>query len=477
MICQTCPILMSVETPVFSRVRVTVLDSAGVGMAQNRLAQYPWDADTIKLDKPHDPIPVNSISNASQIKPINAPVLLSLGLDRLPGLENMKTVQEKGSIEVKGAYGVLTPTFEGNGSPEGHQALMGHIVDKPYELFNTETGFPDDIVDLVRNTVKKVVGREVEIIRNTGEKKDDISGTTFINLPEIGDAHVASKDKNILKVPIYASSDSLIQIALHQRVIPQEQILEIGQAVRDAVNQTDHRIARIIMRPFINNPKYDPNREINDQNPRYIRVEEDRKDFGVDPDGLTLIDYLEEAGIPVGGVGKAPSMVNYQGFGDEETVHKRVHKLGTDKERMEHIVAYFADHRDLSPQVNFDNIISLDEKYGHRREPENYIDHLNMLAAYIAQAMMFMAEDDLWILTADHGNDPTQKKHTNHTNEMVPLFVYSPKMKRAVNLGVRSTYVDVAATVAENFGIGDKITNGTSFLRELVEATSKAINN
>ncbi|OGG25657.1 hypothetical protein A3E42_04965 [Candidatus Gottesmanbacteria bacterium RIFCSPHIGHO2_12_FULL_40_13] len=429
------------EAPLFSRVRVTVIDAAGCGEALNRQQDFPLD------------IGVNSLSNASQIEPVNAPALQSLGLTLLPGLENMRTIPRQGSVEIKGAYGVLTPTFKGNGSPEGHQALMGHIVENPYLLFD-KTGFPQEVVDLVRDTVSEVMDRKVEIVRYPGT--DDVNGVKFINTPGIGDRHYASKEGDgQLVIPIYASSDSLIQIALHEGVVPYEKIKEIGKAVRKAVNEKGFRIARIIMRPFEDDP--------DQKDGSFRRVSKHRIDFGVDPDELTLIDFLKEVGIPIHGVGKAASMLNFHGF-DEELIFK----LDSDERRMESIVADFADYSDLGPAFSFDNLVGLDELFGHRRKAKEYIDHFNMLAKYIAQGMLAMAKDDLWIITADHGNDPTQHKHNNHTNEMVPIFVFSPKIKKSINLGARDSYADVAKTVAENFRIADKIKNGKSFLRELI---------
>lgn len=429
------------EAPLFHHVRVTVIDSAGCGEAVNRKSDYPKD------------IGVNSISNASQIEPINAPALVSLGLDRIPGLEDMKMTPRSGSVEVNGTYGVLTPTFVGNGSTEGHQALMGHITERPFMFFD-QTGFPPDVVDLVKITIAELVDREVEIVRYPGT--DDVNGVRFINTPGIGDKHVASKNTNgPLVIPIYASSDSLIQIALHQDVIPQEQIEEIGKAVRTAVDQQGYQIGRIIMRPFVDDP---------DQvDGPFKRVSKDRRDYGMDPDEQTVVDYLQELKISIGGVGKAASMLNYSGFDKS-----KVHKLDSDEARIQRIIADWEDHSDNSPCFSFDNLVELDEKYGHRRKPKEWVRHFNMIASYIAQGMLAMADDDLWIITADHGNDPTHENHNNHTNEMVPVFAYSPRMKRAVNLGIRESYADVAQTVAENFRMDGKLRHGDSFLKKLL---------
>lgn len=428
---------MGMENPAFSRVRVTIIDGAGCGEAINRRERYPFDTG------------VNSILHASQTKPLDASALQSLGLGSIPGLQEME-FSNNDSKPIQGAYGALTPSHVGNGSPEGHQALMGYNVKEPYLYFD-KTGFPPEVVQLVQETVAQVVKREVEIVRYP--ETDDINGVKFINTPGIGDAHVASaKGDGPLVVPIYASSDSLIQIALHQGVVPQETIKEIGKAVREAVDKAHLRIGRIIMRPFEDGKGKDA----------FDRVSADRIDFGVDPDGATLLDVLAEAGVPISGFGKAASMLNYHGVDPTN-----IQKLKNDEERMQAIVDFWGE-KDDSKQFGFDNLVGTDELWGHPRKSKEWSEHITMISKYIAQGMLGMTNSDLWIITADHGNDPKQEKHNNHTNEMVPLLVYSPKIKRFINLGVRQSFADVAKTVAENFGVADKLQEGESFLHELI---------
>lgn len=420
----------------YKSVHLSVIDGVGCGEAVARRPQYPRDQDA------------NSLVHASRFNPLNAPTLLSLGLHQIHGLENLQTATPK-PTQVKGAYGSMTPTFAGNGSTEGHQALMGHIVEDPYLVFN-ETGFPPQLISLVESTIEAVLHRPVKVIRYPDT--DDINGVAFINHPTIGPAHVASHESTgPLLIPMYASTDSVVQIALHQGIVPQPQIEAIGKAVRAALNEHHFRVARVIMRPFKNSDSPD----------RFERISADRRDYGVDPDQPTLINYLAEAGIPVFGLGKAPAMLNYAGFQPDH-----IHKLGTDEERMQAIVADFADHQQ-GPHFSFDNLIGTDELYGHTRKPAEYIDHIGMLDRYIAQGILAMADDGLWILTSDHGNDPTQNRHTNHTNEHVPVVIASPRFRRPIEIGVRPTYADLAKTIADIFGVADQLPLGTSFLRRL----------
>lgn len=287
---------MGMENPAFSRVRVSIIDGAGCGEAINRRERYPFDTG------------VNSILHASQTKPLDASALQSLGLGSIPGLQEVKFLNND-SKPIQGACGALTPSHVGNGSPEGHQALMGYNVKEPYLYFD-KTGFPSEVVQLVQDTVAQVLNRDVEIVRYPGT--DDINGVKFINTNGIGDVHVASaKGDGPLKIPIYASSDSLVQIALHQGVIPQGTIEKIGIAVRGAVDKAHLRIGRIIMRPFKDGEGKDT----------FDRVSGDRRDYGVDPDGATLLDILAEAGVSISGFGKAASMLNYRGV-DQAKIKK-----------------------------------------------------------------------------------------------------------------------------------------------------------
>jgi len=430
---------MGKEGPAFSRVRVTIIDGAGCGEAKNRRANHPHDEGT------------NSILHASYARPLEASALDSLGIRRIPGLEDLHINGKK--EEVRGAYGVLTPSHTGNGSPEGHGALMGYDVQEPYLYFDKD-GFPPEIMALVQDAVGTALHRPVQIIRNPGT--DDIGGVPFINKAGIGDAHVASaQGDGPLKIPTYASSDSLVQIALHQLVVPQPMIEQIGKVVRAAIDKKGLRIGRVIMRPFTDNDKYPLEQD------RFKRVSADRRDYAVDADGPTLLDVLAAAGIPINGFGKAASMLNYRGVDP-----RNIQKLGSDEERMQAIVDFWKQQGGKN-QFGFDNLVGTDELWGHPRKPEEWSNHLSMISRYIAQGMLGMTDTDLWIITADHGNDPTQKKHFNHTNERVPLLVFSPRIQGSINLGVRKSFADVAKTVAENFGVAKNPLDGTSFLQEL----------
>jgi len=424
------------EAP-FKHVELTVLDGVGCGEASDTRSQYPEDVGT------------NALANASQVNPLYAPALQAMGLEHIPGLEEMRVTEGVARNRVRGAFGALDPTFAGNGSPEGHQGLMGHVVEAPYLLFNTEEGFPPEVTELVRDTIARIVGRDVEIIRYPGT--DDINGVKFVNHRNIGPAHLQSGEGDgPLKVPIYASSDSLIQIALHQGVIPQEQIEIIGKAVRKAVDDARIRIGRIIMRPFIGGPD------------EFTRVSADRRDYGVDPDEPTLANHLSEAGVHVYGIGKAASMLNYSGFDPAN-----LRKLKTDEERMAAIAAKMGMMSE-GPNFGFSNIIGNDELWGHPRKPAEWMQHMAMIDSWVQRGVERMTDNDLWLFTADHGNDPTQKAHTNHTRERSVLLAYSPRLYRPIDLGVRTSFADVAKTVAENFGVGDKIERGKSFLPELL---------
>src|SRR3989338_4687540 len=296
-------------TKYFDRVAVAVMDGVGCGTPDDVKEKYQEDEGA------------NSLGNASSVTPINAPGLQKMGLEFIPGFQGLKAANPISHDQVRGAYGALTPTFAGKGSPEGHQALMGLVNQIPYLTFDKD-GFPDCVVREVEEAAAKVIGRAVKIVRYP--ETDDVNGVKFINTSGIGDVHLASKDQGTgeLLLPIYASSESLIQIAIHQGVLPQEVIEDVGKAVRAAISP---QILRVIMRPFIG-----------DRPGSFTRVEEDRRDYGLDPSGPTVLDHLAEQNIPVYGIGKTPDMFNQRGFSPT-----RIEKGHDDRERIQSLIRHF----------------------------------------------------------------------------------------------------------------------------------------
>ena len=427
----------------FDKIAVVVLDGVCCGEAADTKERFPEDTGA------------NSLLHAAQRERLDAPALQHMGIKYVPGLEELPLSPPLPYDYIRGAFGALEPTFPGKESPEGHQALMGHEVKKPYLLFN-KTGIPADVIHDIEREVQAIVGREVEVIRYPGT--DDVSGTTFIDHPMIGPLHLQSKDSSgPLKLPVYASSDSVVQIAIHQEVLPQEIIERIGRAVRENVlNALGRRVGRVIMRPFTGSPG------------SFTRISEDRRDYGVDPDGETVIDHLTEAGIPVFGIGKAANMFNNRGFPDGHS-----QKFSTDAQRLAEVLAHM---RNMKEEFIIANLIETDELYGHRRDPHGYIRHINMLSSTLGTITQAMTDRDLLMVTSDHGNDPTHtacaneptKPHTNHTRERVPLLASSPRIRKPIDLGIRKTYADVAATIAENFDIEYELIQGNSFLQKLL---------
>ncbi|GEM_PF-6854183 len=372
-----------------------------------------------------------------------------MGLETIPGLEDLKLVRETAWRNVRGAVGAIEPIFAGNGSPEGHLAMMGHRVRNPYRLFN-RTGFPPELIARIEHEVEQVVRRPVKVIRYPGT--DDINGETFFNHPDIGNVHYQSRDRSQpFFLPVYASSDSLVQVALHLDVLPLTMMEDVARAIRTrALTGEFANVARVILRVWEGEPG------------KFERVSKFRKDFGVDPDGLTLIDHLAEKGVEVFAVGKAAEMLNDRGFAEG-----RVKKGDTDDERIMEVERRMRE--EPGDGLVFANLKYTDEKSGHKRNPALYVDHVEAASRGIAAVTRAMGHRDLLIVTSDHGTDPTHPGHTNHTRERSPLVVYSPLFTGPIELGVRSSHADVAATLAEIFGVEDRMSEGTSFLRELIQ--------
>ena len=414
----------------YKNVAVVVLDGIGCGSPADVVNPYPEDAGA------------HSLLHTSERLPLAAHALQEIGLELVPGCEDVQFLSRVAAADVVGAYGALHPNFQGKGSPEGHMALMGYENQTSYEMYD-ETGFSPLVIDIVEAAASGVMEREVRVLRRP--EGDSVSGTTFMHDPRIGMRHVESASEGVLLLPAYTSTDSVVQLMAHEGVISQLQLEDIGRRVRSSLDDASLRVGRVIIRPFHSLP-----------DGSFARLSAKRRDYGLDPDGPTVIDALEEVSVGVHSAGKAASMLNKRGFDVTN-----VHKLDNDPRRALAVLDHFAN----SGGFMFANLTNTDEKGGHRRNPLKYWRLLAMYSEMFGDAVLpKMGRDDLIIFASDHGNDPTFDfipgtgvVHTNHTWERTPVLAWSPRMlerpqgDRAINLGVRSTFADVAATVAQNY--------------------------
>ncbi|MDR3048240.1 MAG: phosphopentomutase [Elusimicrobiota bacterium] len=388
-----------------NRIVLIVLDSAGIG-------------DLPDADKYGD-IGTNTIKHCLDFMGSDfvLPNMAKLGLYKL--LEENKIADK----DIIGSYGKMMTKAPAKDTIAGHWEMMGYIIDKAMPVY--PNGFPKEIIE----TYEKSIG--TKIIGNC-----PASGTEIIN--KLGDEHLRTG------YPIvYTSADSVFQVACHEERFGLQKLYDICKIARQIMSG-DNAIGRIIARPFIGS------------NGKYARTE-NRKDYSLSPKN-TVLDDLKAAGGETIAIGKIEDIFNFCGI--TKSFHTRTNADGM-KETLEQIKNK-ADKKTLI----FTNLVDFDMLWGHRRDAAAYAKGLKDFDDLLPQLINSLDNQDMLIITADHGCDPAYKKHTDHTREFVPLLVYGKFLKQNVDLGIRGSLSDIGQTIADIFDLKAK-ENGESFKREI----------
>ncbi|MEW5801903.1 MAG: phosphopentomutase [bacterium] len=387
----------------YQRILVVVLDSLGVGALPD--AEKYGDAGSNTL-----------LNMAAAVGGIHLPTMERLGLARVCPFAGHDP-----SIQPRGAYGRMAEASCGKDSTVGHWELMGIVVDRPFPVY--PHGFPDEVLDPFRQAAgTKILGNV------------PASGTEIID--RLGSEHVRTG------YPIvYTSQDSVFQIAAHEEVIPVERLYEICSIAR-ALLKGPHAVARVIARPFIGGPG------------TWKRTSR-RRDFSLEPPEADVLDLVKEKGIAVTGIGKVTDI-----FADRGFTRKIPAKGNTDTiDKIEQTLA------EMEKGILFANLVDFDMLYGHRNDPQGYAEALRFFDHRLQTILTALNSDDLLMIVGDHGCDPTTPS-TDHSREYIPILAYTPAAGEGVNLGTRSSFADVAQTIAQNFYVSE-LAKGTSFLDEI----------
>ena len=391
----------------FKRVFVIVMDSLGVGAGDDAYKYNDEGTNTLK-----------HLSYAK--KDFSIPTLQKLGLGNITDVNNTEFNENH-----LASYGVMKELSVGKDTLTGHWEMMGLKVDTAFPAF-TETGFPQELID----ELKKQTGHD--FIGNIAA-----SGTEI--LKDLGEEHIKTK-----KLIIYTSADSVLQIACNEDVFPIEEQYRVCEIARKVtLSKKEWMVGRIIARPFIG-----------DNKDNFTRTAK-RHDYAVNPSGKTVLESLKENDYSVIAVGKINDIFN--GVGVTETIKTKSNEHGMD----ETIKLLEKDFTGLC----FVNLVDFDAVYGHRRDALGYAECVERFDKKINLFLEGLNEDDLVILSADHGNDPIHSG-TDHTRENVPLIVYSKKVNNPVDLGIRESFSDIGCTIADNFNV-EKPLIGKSFLDQL----------
>ncbi len=388
----------------FNKIHVVVMDSVGIGEAPDAANFGDVGAHTLG-------------HIAEKMNGLTMPVMESMGLANIEPLQGMQATNEP-----KAYYGKMQEASVGKDTMTGHWEIMGLNIDKPFKVY--PDGFPAELIaELEKRTGRKVLCNQ------------PASGTQVIE--DFGKEHMETG-----AIIVYTSADPVLQIAAHEEIIPLEELYKICEIARELTLQPEYLVGRVIARPFIGTPG-DFSRTSN------------RHDYALKPFGRTTMNVLKDAGLDVIAIGKISDIFNGEGVTD--AVRTKNNTDGMDK---------FAEvvRRDFHG-MSFLNLVDFDANFGHRRDPLGYGQALEDFDARLTEVTSAMSEDDLLIITADHGNDPTFHG-TDHTREYVPLIVYSPRFNGGAELELRETFADIAATVAENFQV-EAPAFGKSFLQEL----------
>lgn len=326
------------------------------------------------------------------------------------------------NLPVKTYYMKAEEVSNGKDTLTGHLEMMGILTKVPFKTF-TDTGFPKELIEeLEKKSNRKVIGNK------------NASGTAIIE--ELGEEHL--KTGSLI---VYTSADSVLQIAAHEEVVPLSELYRICEIAREITLKDDWKVGRIIARPFIG------------EKGSFKRTE-NRHDYALNPSGKTCLDHLKEKNLDVLAIGKISDIFN--GCGITKSIKT--------KNNLDGIMKIIEQEREDFHGLCFANLNDFDSLYGHRRNVLGYANALLEFDNYLDAIIENLREDDLLIVTADHGNDPTFRG-TDHTRENIPVAVYSKSFKGKGNLADLKTFADIGATIADNFQVSAPY--GTSFLKEL----------
>ncbi|ATO51086.1 phosphopentomutase [Brevibacillus laterosporus] len=388
----------------FSRVFLIVLDSVGIG-------ELP-DAKNFNDEGSHT---LGHI--AQKVEGFALPHLAELGLGTIASLHNVPAVAAP-----RAHYGKMKEISMGKDTTTGHWEIMGLHVSTPFNTY--PDGFPQELIEEFEQRIgRKVLGNKVA------------SGTEILD--ELGEEHMKTG-----AVIVYTSADSVFQVAAHEEIVPLEELYKICEIARELTLRDEYAVTRVIARPFLGKPG------------AFERTS-NRHDYSVKPFDKTVMNNLVDAGLTSIAIGKISDI--YAGEGVSKEIRSKDNMDGVDK--------LLQSMQESFTGLSFVNLVDFDAKYGHRRDTEGYGKALMEFDARVPELLAALKENDLLIITADHGNDPTHHG-TDHTREYVPVLAYYKNLETGKNLGVRETFADLGATIAENFEVKmPKI--GQSFLAQL----------
>lgn len=393
----------------YNRIFIIVVDSLGVG-ALNDAPDY-GDANTDTLG--------HISQNVGEFK---IPNLQKLGIANLHGLKQVAPVSRP-----MGYYTKLNEASTGKDTMTGHWEMMGLHITKPFRTF-TETGFPEELLEeLSRRTGRVIIGNK------------SASGTEILD--ELAEEEIAAGH-----MIVYTSADSVLQICGNEETFGLEELYRCCEIARDITMKDEWKVGRVIARPYVGRRRGEFKRTSN------------RHDYALKPYGRTALNALKDAGFDVISVGKIFDIFDGEGITESNKSKSSVHGMEQTIEIAK---------RDFEG-LCFVNLVDFDALWGHRRNVQGYADELERFDEKLGELLNLLKEDDLLIITADHGNDPTHTG-TDHTREKVPFLAYSPVMRDNGELEEAQTFAVIGATVADNFGVEmPENTIGSSLLDQLV---------
>ena len=383
----------------YKRIFTIVIDSLGIGAMPD--------------SEKYGDIDVNTLEHISQsVEEFNIPNLQKLGMANLAKLQQVNSL-----ANTIGYHAKVLEASNGKDTMTGHWEMMGLKTEKPFKTF-TDTGFPEELIkELEERTGRKVIGNK------------SASGTAIID--ELGEEQI--RDGSLI---VYTSADSVLQICGNEETMGLDELYRCCEIAREITMKDEWKVGRVIARPYIGMKKGE-----------FVRTP-NRHDYAIKPFGKTALDVLKENGYDVISIGKINDIFATEGI-------TKAIKSKSSVQGMEQTIEMIDEEFE---GLCFVNLVDFDALWGHRRDPIGYAKEIEMFDEKLGVLLSKLKEDDLLIITADHGNDPTYKG-TDHTREMVPLLIYSKQFEKGKRIEDLSTFAVIGSTIVDNFGL--KMPEGT----------------